>query len=205
MRFFISPANTRGRRAEALSAFAGSRSLDPPASATARLGHRITHGQATFEEVFGAISSLYFVGKLAYARRFARGDEIWVLAPGVGLVRPEDRVTTARWERLRATTTRADDSAFAVSVGRAARHLAAADRRQVVFLGSIDPERYLGLLEPLFGARLRVPRRFLGIGSMQRGALLRRRADEGRRLALVRAAVAMEFASDAQRRRRRSG
>jgi len=45
---------------------------------------------------------------------------------------------------------------------------------EVVLLGSIATPKYLAILEPIFGDRLRVPRDFIGRGDMSRGALLLR-------------------------------
>ncbi|MEM1248783.1 MAG: hypothetical protein AAGK22_20555 [Acidobacteriota bacterium] len=192
--FLLSPANTRGRRADGWQRAAFERQA--PASGVAL---RLRQEKLTFGELFSATSALYFRGKLEYAQHFAAPDAVRVIAPGVGLVPPHYRVTRGRWAKLRTTTTRLDDEAFADGLARAVRRL---DAQRVVFLGSIDPQRYLGVLAPILGERLVVPKLFLGIGSMQRGSLLRQRVRTGRALAYVSAAQAMRF-GEAKRQRPR--
>jgi len=45
-------------------------------------------------------------------------------------------------------------------------------RNQAVLLGSIATKKYIPLLLEILGDRLVVPRTFIGLGNMQRGALL---------------------------------
>jgi len=52
----------------------------------------------------------------------------------------------------------------------------------VVLLGSIASTKYLNLLLPIFGERLRVPAAFIGLGDMSRGGLLLRHVREQREL-----------------------
>ena len=51
-----------------------------------------------------------------------------------------------------------------------------------MLLGSIASSKYLSLLLPIFGARLRVPAQFIGLGDMSRGGLLLRCVREQREL-----------------------
>ena len=183
--FLISPANTRGRRAERLQEAAfGTPGGSPGSGSVAR---RLADGELTFAELFGAISSLYFRGKLAYALRFGSAAAVFVIAPGVGLVPPHYRVTSRRWQLLRATGTNVGDGPFRRTLQRSCRRLRTSrdGEETYVFLGSVAADRYFGVLLPELGSRLVVPREFLGIGSMQRGALLRRRVEEGRALSYV--------------------
>jgi len=53
---------------------------------------------------------------------------------------------------------------------------------EVVLLGSIASTKYLNLLLPIFGERLRVPAAFIGLGDMSRGGLLLRCVREQREL-----------------------
>jgi hypothetical protein len=53
---------------------------------------------------------------------------------------------------------------------------------EVVLLGSIASTKYLNLLLPIFGERLRVPAAFIGLGDMSRGGLLLRHVREQREL-----------------------
>lgn len=186
----MSPANTRGRRAE------GWQRAAFEADDARGVALRLRREELTFAELFGATSALYFRGKLEYAERFGGRERLLVIAPGIGLVPPHYRVTRRRWQTLRTTTTSVADCEFTRTLRRAAERLdGRSEPQRVVFLGSIDPGRYLGVLEPVFGERLVVPRAFLGIGSMQRGSLLRQRARSGRRLAYVSASRALRFAS----------
>jgi hypothetical protein len=52
----------------------------------------------------------------------------------------------------------------------------------VVLLGSIATGKYLDILVPVLGARLRIPAEFAGIGDMSRGGLLLRCVRENREL-----------------------
>ena len=80
--FLLSPAHCGGRRAQLL--------LRPGASFALAEAVR---GGAPLGDVFSFLSGLYFRGKLAYARAFARHaaapHAVLVIAPGRGLVPPE--------------------------------------------------------------------------------------------------------------------
>jgi hypothetical protein len=139
--------------------------------------------------VFAFLSGLYFRGKLAYAMRFARGGEgaagVLVITPGDGL-RPPDEPITA--ERLRAfarvavdVTSRRYRTALVRDAGALAARLGPDD--EVVLLGSLASGKYVQLLAPVLGPRLRAPVDFVGLGDMSRGALLLRCVREGRELA----------------------
>ena len=54
--------------------------------------------------------------------------------------------------------------------------------RRVVFLGSLNPRRYLAALLPVLGDRLFAPARFKSMGQMQRGSLLLRCVQEDQEL-----------------------
>src|SRR5262249_1345915 len=92
--FLLSPANLSGERAQSIL----------HDGATAALGRQLREaGGATLADVMSFASGLYFRGKLAYARAFARPPTGWsgtlVITPSDGLRRPEDVVTL---EKLRA-------------------------------------------------------------------------------------------------------
>src|SRR5579872_2995721 len=93
--FLLSPANCGGRRATGL--------LSPKASSDLAAALRSRDG-APIGELFTFISSLYFRGKLTYARRFAQppdpanpivGSGVHVITPNAGLRGPETVVTQA--------------------------------------------------------------------------------------------------------------
>ncbi|HEX2460584.1 MAG TPA: hypothetical protein VHJ58_10590, partial [Vicinamibacterales bacterium] len=91
--FLLSPANCSGRRAQLV--------LSPNAQFAVARDLRSRSG-ATLGDVFSFVSGLYFRGKLAYARRFARppdpGDPViaggvLVITPNAGLRAADTRMT----------------------------------------------------------------------------------------------------------------
>src|SRR5437867_3768304 len=88
--FLLSPADCSGKRASMV--------LDRRSRFDLALRVRAAQG-APLGEVFSFMSGLYFRGKLAYARAFARPPEgipgVLVITPGDGL-RPADELVTAK-------------------------------------------------------------------------------------------------------------
>jgi hypothetical protein len=178
--FLLSPANLGGARAAQL--------LAPEARFETAVRYRSAEG-VPIAEAFSFVSSLYFRGKIAYARRFAAGAEdegILVIAPGVGLVPPDWRLTPERLARLRTPVDLASPE-YCGPLSDHARQLRAAlpEAGRVVLLGSVATGKYVDLLRPVFGDRLLFPRDFAGMGDMQRGALMLRAAREGKELEYV--------------------
>jgi hypothetical protein len=183
--FLLSPASLTGERARQL--------LAPAARSETARQMRSPEG-APLEEVFTFISSLYFRGKLTYARHFAappagfpREGSVLVIAPGYGLVPPEWRIDPERTEILRNTPVDLRCSAY---VEPMRRHLQALHDHipastPVVLLGSVATGKYVDLLEPVFGERLLFPGIFAGAGDMRRGSLLLRAVREGEELDYV--------------------
>jgi hypothetical protein len=60
---------------------------------------------------------------------------------------------------------------------------------EIILLGSIASSRYLDILSEALGPRLKVPLDFVGMGDMQRGALLLRCIRENRELSYIEAAA----------------
>src|SRR6187551_2543337 len=89
--FLLSPANLGGQR--------GAMLFDPSAQFPLARELRSSQG-AELGELFSFVSSLYFRGKLAYARAFGRApvglEAAYVISAGGGLCRPEDRFTLER-------------------------------------------------------------------------------------------------------------
>ena len=186
--FLLSPANLAGARAAQL--------LAPDAGFETAVRYRSAEG-VPIAEAYSFVSSLYFRGKIAYARRFAAEERILVIAPGVGLVPPDWRLTSERLTALR-TPVDLKNPGYCDPLSAHAHELRAAmpEAGRVVLLGSVATGKYVDLLRPVFGDRLLFPREFAGMGDMQRGAVLLRAAREGREL---------EYATlDAPRRRARS-
>jgi len=174
--FLLSPANCAGRRAELLRS--------PRAGFD--LARRL-HSQrgAPLGEVFSFVSGLYFRGKLAYARRFARAPDpadpvaaggVLVITPNAGLRAVETRVTIASFRRFAEVEIDLANAAYRRPLERGARALAAAigEDCDVVLLGSIASGKYVDLLLPIFGPRLLFPPHFVGRGDMSRGGLMLR-------------------------------
>jgi hypothetical protein len=176
--FLLSPADCAGDRARLI--------LSPRAAFP--LAVRLRDGGATLGEVMSFMSGLYFRGKLAYARAFARPPQgVLVITPNAGLLAAEQIVTLVDLRRFARGEVREDRPGYRRPLLAAARALAAAlpPEGDVVLLGSIATDKYLGPLAPVFGPRLLYPRPFVGIGDMSRGALL---------LRAVRAGVELEYA-----------
>ena len=57
------------------------------------------------------------------------------------------------------------------------------DDAQVVLLGSVASGKYVDILWPIFGSRLRFPAAFAGLGDMSRGGLMLRAVRADRELA----------------------
>jgi hypothetical protein len=173
--FLLSPASSSGKRAELL--------LAPGAGSP--LAARLRRDGAPLGEVFSFLSSLYFRGKLTYARRFAAPPAgcpgVQVISAGRGLLAPE---TPLRLRDLRAFA-RVPIDAGERRYAEPLREDALALRRrlppgaQVVLLGSIASAKYVDVLQRVFGAALLFPTEFVGRGDMSRGGLLLRAARAG--------------------------
>jgi hypothetical protein len=61
---------------------------------------------------------------------------------------------------------------------------------ELVLLGSLATGKYLDILGPIYGSRLRVPEKFIGLGDMSRGGLLLRCVRENQQLNYIDAAIA---------------
>ena len=173
--FLLSPAYCGGRRAALL--------LRPESKSS--LAARLDEGSLTLGEAFSFMSGLYFRGKLAYARSFARpGDtrtETLVITPTRGLQSPESTVSRAVLEEFAALDVDSADERYRSPLERDARALTARPTHaaQVVLLGSIATDKYVSVLGAVFSDRLVCPRTFVGRGDMSRGAVLLRSAAAG--------------------------
>jgi hypothetical protein len=138
-------------------------------------------------DVFTFLSGLYFRGKLAYARRYARPPEgtpgVLIITAGTGLVEAEEPVTLSHLERFARVPIDAGEERYRRPLDRAARSLAErAEGCEVVLLGSIASGKYVDILGKVFKERLLFPADFVGRGDMSRGGLLLRRVREGTEL-----------------------
>jgi hypothetical protein len=176
--FLLSPAYCGGRRAGILL---GERASFP-------LALELAAGRAQLGDVFAFMSGLYFRGKLAYARAFARSqDAVRVITPSRGLLAPDLVVSPSLLEEFAQIDVDSADVRYRGPLERDARALRARlpPAAEIVLLGSIATGKYVEALVEIFGTGLRFPREFVGRGDMSRGALLLRSAREGRELDYV--------------------
>ena len=179
--FLLSPASLSGTRAKQLTS--------PRASFAAAVQYRSEEG-VPIGEAFAFMSSLYFRGKIAYAKRFAvpspavGGDGIFVITSGFGLVSPDWRLNEERLKRMRKIDVDVATRNYVKPLKEHAQLLAAAlePGTEVVLLGSVATGKYVDVLWPILGERLRFPTLFAGLGDMSRGGLMLRAAREGREL-----------------------
>jgi hypothetical protein len=182
--FLLSPANCNGIRARQVMSpaaqFPLARQLREPAGAP--LG-----------EVFSFVSGLYFRGKLAYARRFARPPDpddpltaggVLVITPNAGLRAADTPVTLASMHACAGVEIDLANRRYRQPLEQGARALQAAlgPDCEVVLLGSIASGKYVELLQPIFGSRLMFPPEFVGRGDMSRGGLMLRCVTAGSEL-----------------------
>lgn len=183
--FLLSPARLDGERARMLFE---PRTLFPLARAL-----RSREG-AAIGDVFSFLSGLYFRGKLAYARRFARPPEsaAWmgtgalVITANRGLVPAETRVTIEHLEAFAETDIDAREKRFRTPF---ARDLGLVDEAvgggEVILLGSVASAKYVDVLLEAFDDRVLFPAEFVGRGDMSRGGLLLRCVDHGVELTYI--------------------
>jgi hypothetical protein len=182
--FLLSPAHCGGERAQ----------LVLREGARFELARRLrTREGVPLGEVFSFLSGLYFRGKLAYARSFARPvvglDGIMVITPCQGLQSPDTRVGRPLLRRYGRIGIDPADARYRRPLLRDARTLADRLRDQpaweVVLLGSVASGKYVEPLTEVFGDRLVFPPDFVGRGDMSRGGLLLRCVTEDRELEYV--------------------
>lgn len=180
--FLLSPANASGDRGALL--------LRPAAQFP--LARRVRSGEgAPLGEVFEFTSGLYFRGKRAYARTFARPPRgmggAWVITPGRGLLPLEHPVGVADLRSFAEVPIDLREPRYRVPLEEDARALAKALPRssEVVLLGSVASDKYTGVLLEVFGERLQFPAAFVGRGDMSRGGLMLRCVAAGLELEYV--------------------
>lgn len=180
--FLLSPASMGGRRGQLLT---GGRGAFPLAEQL-RSGDDVPLGEA-----FSFLSGLYFRGKLAYARAFARPipplPGALVITTNRGLMDPDERVDVDDLRAFGAVDIDLRDPRYREPLLRDA--LRVADQLPadgiVVLLGSVASGKYVNLLHDVFGERLRFPAEFVGRGDMSRGGLMLRCVDAGQELEYV--------------------
>jgi hypothetical protein len=152
------------------------------------LAARLKSDGAPLGEVFSFLSGLYFRGKLAYARAFARPPEgtagVFIITASAGLVPADEPVRHVDLRRFARVAIDASEPRYRRPLARASRGLAAAADGdcEIVLLGSIASGKYVDILGKVFGPRLVFPADFVCRGDMSRGGLMLRRVREGREL-----------------------
>jgi len=173
--FLLSPADCSGKRATLLRLGRGD----------SELARRLSVGRgAEIGEVFAFVSSLYFRGKLAYARAFAASGDVHVITPADGLRPPETAIRRTDLARYAEVPVDANEARYREPLLADLSRLAPewGGDTPVVLLGSIASPKYTGPLTSVLGRRLLFPADFVGRGDMSRGGLLLRSAREGREL-----------------------
>jgi hypothetical protein len=175
--FLMSPAFSGGKRGQLV--------MRPEAQFD--LAQRLrSPGGAPLGEVFSFLSGLYFRGKMAYVKAFARPPAglpgALVITPTRGLVPPESRITVeilrefAELGEVALTNPR-----YRTPLETHARALdeGAGPETCYVLLGSIASDKYVTVLTEILGERLLFPTDFVGRGDMSRGGLMLRAASDG--------------------------
>jgi hypothetical protein len=157
-------------------------------------------GSAPMGEVFQFLSGLYFRGKLAYARAFARPPRasmfgvaqattsgVIVITAGAGLREADTPITADALRAFAGVDIDAANARYRSPLEQSARALLdeIGDETDVVLLGSIASGKYVDVLGDIFGERLLFPSSFVGRGDMSRGGLLLRSAAAGEELEYV--------------------
>src|SRR5262245_28338605 len=185
--FLLSPANCGGIRA---------RQVLSDVSQAALAVRLCTSEGASLGEVFSFVSGLYFRGKLAYARRFARPPDptdrlvaggVLVITPNAGLRAADVAVTADSIRAFSGEPIDLTNARYRRPLEQGARALvdSIGPDCEVVLLGSIASGKYVEVLLPVFGDRLVFPPAFIGRGDMSRGGLMLRCVDSGAELDYV--------------------
>jgi hypothetical protein len=166
--FLLSPAYCGGRRAAIL--------LNPKSPAVTSQALRA--GTLSLGSAFTFMSGLYFRGKLAYAERFGRA---LVITPTRGLQPPTIPFNLALLREFAVGDVSLDSPIYRAALERDMLAIAKTLTRgsQVVLLGSVASGKYVDVLLPILGDRLRYPTAFIGRGDMSRGGLMLRSAASG--------------------------
>ena len=185
--FILSPAYAGGQRARLIMS----------ERAQFDLAQRLRTGGATIGEVFTFLSGLYFRGKIAYAKAFARpasgtGGAL-VITPTRGLIDAETLITLDDLREFAEVDIDAEDPRYRKPLERDARRLARelSPDSEVVLLGSVATGKYVDVLLTNFKERLRFPGDFVGRGDMSRGGLMLRCVVDGQELPYITVAGAV--------------
>ena len=173
--FLLSPANTGGLRAKQLTS--------PRAQFATALRYRSPEG-VMIAEAYAFMSALYFRGKISYALHFGGAENTHIIAPGFGLVPPTWTLSEERLDAIKKRDVDLKDRKYVKTLRDSSVKLATKidDETEVVLLGSVASGKYVDILLPIFGDRLRFPSAFAGLGDMSRGGLMLRAVRANREL-----------------------
>jgi hypothetical protein len=185
--FLLSPASCSGRRARIV--------MSEKAVFDLAVELRTSRG-APLGDVFAFLSGLYFRGKLAYGRAFARppdvassitGGGVFTITPTAGLRSVDTLVTLDALRAFAAVDIDAANPRYRRPLETSARALAddVGPDCDVVLLGSIASPKYVDVLQSIFGNRLLFPADFVGRGDMSRGGLMLRCVSSGEELRYI--------------------
>jgi hypothetical protein len=166
--FLLSPATAHGAKGKTLL------EAEPRTPAARRFREE---GMAV-GDVFRYLSGLYFNGKLTYARTLGappsglEGMEALVISMTDGLLAPEMPVGPEELRRYAAAERGSEAGRRALEEDARALASEVGDECDVVLLGALATGKYTDALLPVFGERLLYPRALLGLGQLDRGALL---------------------------------
>jgi hypothetical protein len=193
--FILSPANCNGLRARWVL----------KKSSRSDLAVRLRSAGVSLGEVFTYLSALYFRGKLAYARNFAEPPSscpgILIITPTAGLLAHDTLIRLSRLRGFGRVPIHVKNQTYRAALRRSAKDLVnqLGTECQIVLLGSVATGKYLDILGPIFGTRLRVPAEFVGLGDMARGGLLLRCVRDNRQLNYVEVASVVRSQSERNR------
>jgi hypothetical protein len=178
--FLLSPASSSGERARLITSGLGGFAL----------ARRLAAGDtAPIGEIMAFTSGLYFRGKAAYAREFARPPAgcpgAFVITPTRGLRTLDDPISLDELREYASVDIHANEDKYRAPLER---HLglmleALPKECDVILLGSVASDKYVTVLTSLLGQRVRFPIDFVGRGDMSRGGLMLRCVDDRRELA----------------------
>src|SRR5690606_4635059 len=180
--FILSPATTTGKRAEYLH----NSDADFP------LAVKLRAGKATVEEAFSFLSGLYFRGKLAYAKHFAHAPAgvapYYIVSSSRGLMSGKEHIDISVIEEFSRVPIDIKEQRYIRPLRRDLLALAPklAPDDQVILLGSIATDKYVGPLVEIIGNRLHFPEDCRSRGDMSRGGLMLRAVAADHELAYAR-------------------
>ena len=179
--FVLSPAHSGGGRAQLL--------LNERAQFD--LARRLRVKAVPIGEVFAFLSGLYFRGKLAYVKRFAKPPPAlpgaFVITTNSGLIDVDTPVDLKKLSAFAKVDIDENNPSYCRPLLRTSKQIAEQlkDEYEIVLLGSIATGKYVEPLSKVFGERLRFPAEFVGRGDMSRGGLMLRCAADNTELTYI--------------------